>query len=206
MRFDDAAATWDESPVRLERARKLADDLRPLIRQHGLRTAIDYGAGTGLVSFHLLDDLQHITLVDLSEGMVREARRKVAEWNVTNMTAVRTDFLEAPFPQQVDLIYILLTLHHILDTRGILQAFYDTLHPGGFCCIADLEEEDGSFHAEFPDFDGHNGFDPEQLKALLEEIGFQEVRSQHFFTLTEEQPEGSRRDYPLFLMTARKPQ
>ena len=31
------------------------------------------------------------------------------------------------------------------------------------------DQEDGSFHAEFPDFDGHNGFDQRELKLLMEQ-------------------------------------
>lgn len=38
MRFDEAAATWDENPARHERSRALAGELIPIIQNHELKT------------------------------------------------------------------------------------------------------------------------------------------------------------------------
>ncbi|MCB0586895.1 MAG: hypothetical protein KDD06_16435, partial [Phaeodactylibacter sp.] len=77
MRFDEAAATWDESPARQERARALAGELIPIIQNNNLKTGLDFGAATGLLSVYLMGRLEQITLVDVSEGMIREAERKI---------------------------------------------------------------------------------------------------------------------------------
>lgn len=206
QRFDEAARNWDEDTGHVERAMNLAAELRPLIRQHELRSALDYGAGTGLLSFLLAGDLRRITLMDSSSGMLQEARRKIEDNELEDkMKTVRANLLEDAHEESYDLIYILMTLHHIRDTRAILSAFYQYLNPGGWLCIADLDEEDGSFHAEFPEFDGHNGFNQEDLRTLLQDTGFQNVQSGFFYEEIEEK-EGGPRTYPLFLMKGRKPQ
>lgn len=198
-RFDEAALTWDDNPVRRERARKLADHLRDLVQEHQLASGLDYGAGTGLTSFFLEKDLQDITLMDASAGMIEVAKKRIKELGLTHIRARQGDWLEADFAETFDLIYILMTLHHIQDIEGILSAFHRHLSPGGWLTIADLVEEDGSFHAEYPDFDGHNGFNERELARRLEAIGFTDVASHHFFELRE-----GNRTYPLFLMQARK--
>lgn len=199
-RFSEAAATWDDSPVRRERAQKLAHHLRPLIQKYGLTSGLDYGAGTGLTSFYLQDDLQAITLMDAAPGMIEVARQRIDELGISHIHARQGDWLEADFADAFDLIYILMTLHHIKDVRGILSAFRRHLSTGGWLAIADLVEEDGSFHAEYPDFDGHNGFNELQLTEHLQAIGFTSVKSWHFFELKNEQG----KTYPLFLLLAQR--
>lgn len=199
-RFNEAAATWDDNPVRRERAQKLAQHLRQLIQKHQLSSGLDYGAGTGLASFYLQDDLKDITLMDAAAGMIEVAQQRIEQLGVSHIHARQGDWLEADFTDTFDLIYILMTLHHIQDTEGILSAFHRHLTPGGWLAIADLVEEDGSFHAAYPDFDGHNGFNEQELTRQLNRIGFSHVTSQHFFVLKDERG----RPYPLFLMLAQK--
>ncbi|MCB9049480.1 MAG: class I SAM-dependent methyltransferase [Lewinellaceae bacterium] len=199
MRFDEAAATWDESPARQERSRLLAQELIPIIQTNNLKTGLDFGAATGLLSVYLMDHLEDITLVDVSEGMVREAGRKIKQLEAKNIEAHHQDLLAEPLSRKYDILYTLMTLHHIRDTERALSVFYNHLRPGGYCCIADLDQEDGSFHAEFPDFDGHNGFDQRALKVLMEKVGFTAVHSHIFFSI-----EQNGRQYPLFLMVGKR--
>jgi ubiquinone/menaquinone biosynthesis C-methylase UbiE len=199
-RFDHVAASWDDDPVRRERAQILAEELIPLIRANGLKTGLDFGGGTGLVSFFLLEELEQIDVVDLSEGMIDQTRKKIHAWEVHNIRAFAADLTAVEWPYRYDCIYTLLTLHHIHDVDGILQRLYDLLLPGGFLCIADLDKEDGSFHSEHPDFDGHNGFDQQELARKMEAAGFTNVGSHIFYTLKKELEDGTSRDYPLFLM------
>lgn len=200
MRFDEAAATWDESPARLERSRALAEELIPIIQTNKLKTGLDFGAATGLLSVYLREHLEQITLVDVSEGMIREARKKIGQLDAANMEALCRNLADEPLGRRYGILYTLMTLHHIRDVEGALKLFYNHLRPGGYCCIADLDQEDGSFHAEFPGFDGHNGFDQRELKVQMEKAGFTAVRSHVFYSIEQEG-----RGYPLFLMVGRKP-
>lgn len=204
MRFDEAAITWDDDPIHVERANQLAQRLIPLIRANQLKSALDFGAGTGLPSFFLRDYLDSITLIDLSEGMIQQAQQKIDQLDLENVKAICGELTATQFDQPFDLIYTLMTLHHIQDLRHILTALFQLIAPGGFLCIADLDKEDGSFHDEFPDFDGHNGFDQEALMELLHLIGFAAVQSDIFYTNTRKNADGTTRSYPVFLMIAYK--
>ena len=66
-----------------------------------------------------------------------------------------------------------------------------------------MNEEDGRFHKKYPDFDGHNGFNQEELKEILVRAGFDNIESNTFF-YDEKNIEDEKINYSLFLMKARK--
>lgn len=200
--FDQAAATWDEKSHRTERASVIAEAIRARVPQSPHLTALEYGCGTGLLSFALQADLGQIFLVDNSAGMLAVLGEKIASSGISNMTPVNLDLITGPLPPfRVQLIYTLMTLHHIDDTAQILRAFYDLLPPDGYLCIADLDAEDGSFHG--PEFTGHKGFDREALGRQVKETGFRSVS----FTTAYHSPRmvgNEIRHFPVFLLVAEK--
>ena len=202
MRFDEAAATWDESPARQERSRALADELIPIIQTNRLKTGLDFGAATGLLSVYLTEYLEQITLVDVSEGMIREARRKIVQLGAANMEVRCQDLLTVPLNKQFDILYTLMTLHHVADTGRLLRDFQPLLHPGGALAIADLDAEDGSFHG--PGFTGHCGFERATLEKQLRATGFDEVTFSTCYVMCKATTQGMR-EYPLFLAVAARP-
>jgi 2-polyprenyl-3-methyl-5-hydroxy-6-metoxy-1,4-benzoquinol methylase len=118
------------------------------------------------------------------------------------MATMKLDLLADPPPaQRFDLIMTAMTLHHVPDTDHILRVFHDLLQPGGTLCIADLDQEDGSFHG--PEIDVHPGFDRADLSRRVEQAGFTDVGFQTVFSIAKERETGTR-DYPVFLMTARR--
>ena len=200
--FDSKARRWDENPVFQERARKIAEAVRESVPLNRQMSALDYGCGTGLLSFPLRDALGSILLADSSPGMLEVVAEKIAAQGVTNMTPVKLDLLADPVPaQRFDLVVTSMTLHHVPDTDHILKVFHDLLQPGGHLCIADLDKEDGSFHGI--EIDVHHGFDRAELEARARKAGFTDVRFQTVFSIAKEQETGTR-DYPVFLMTARR--
>lgn len=200
--FDSKARRWDENPLFQERARKIAEAIRRAIPLHPDMSALDYGCGTGLLSFPLKDELGAILLADSSRGMLDVLAEKIATQGVRNMTPVQLDLLTDPPPaQRVDLIYTSMTLHHVPDTDAILRIFHDLLQPGGHLCIADLDQEDGSFHG--PDIDVHHGFDRAELSQRATTAGFGEIGFQTVFNIEKQQETGTR-EYPVFLMSARR--
>lgn len=201
--FDSKARQWDENPVFVERARKIADGLRARVPLSRTMTALDYGSGSGLLSFPLKDELGRITLSDTSAGMLAVAREKIDAQGVENMTTLQADLSVAGLPDtRFDLIYSSMALHHIPDTDAILAAFHAHLNPGGWLGIADLDQEDGSFHGI--EVDVHHGFDRDSLAARLGQAGFTRISFDTVFEIEKDQPEG-KRAYPVFLMVARKP-
>ena len=200
--FDSKARQWDENPVFRERGQKIADAVRKAVPLRRDMNALDYGCGTGLLSFPLKDELGSILMADSSGGMLEVVAEKIAARGVTNMTPLKLDLLTDPAPAQTfDLIVTAMTLHHVPDTDHILRVFHDLLNPGGYLCIADLSQEDGSFHG--PAVDVHHGFDQADLKRRTAQAGFADIRFQTVLTITKERETGSQ-DYPVFLMTARR--
>lgn len=200
--FDEKARDWDRDPSRIERANAVAEAMRrnlPISRQI---TAMEYGCGTGLLSFALYRDLGPMTLADSSDGMLEVLREKIAAAGAANMTPVKLDLGADPLPDdRFDLVYTLLTLHHIADVDTILRQFRNLLKPGGWLAICDLDEEDGSFHGA--GFHGHKGFDRDRFARKLEEIGVAEVRVLTAYHL-ERDTEVGRRTFPLFLAIGRR--
>lgn len=200
--FDAQARRWDENPVFRERAEKIAAALRRMVPLTKSMTALDYGSGTGLLSFPLRDELAHITLKDSSAGMLAVADEKIAALGVANMRTRLADLTAEPLPdERYDLIYASMTLHHIADTDAILDTFHNLLRPGGWLAIADLDAEDGSFHGI--EVDVHHGFERAALAAKVVAAGFAAPRFETVFEIVKEQAQGPRA-YPVFLMAAQR--
>ena len=200
--FDSKARQWDDNPVFQKRGLKIAGAIRKAVPLRRDMSALDYGCGTGLLSFPLKDALGAILLADSSGGMLEVVNEKIAAQGVANMTTLQLDLLADPPPaQRFDLIVTAMTLHHVPDTDHILRVFHDLLNPGGHLCIADLDQEDGSFHG--PEVDVHHGFDRADLGRRAAQAGFDDVQFQTVFSIAKERETGTQ-DYPVFLMTARR--
>lgn len=199
--FDEEAATWDSDPVKVARAFAVATAIRAKVPLSGMR-ALEYGCGTGLLSFELRTDLRRITLADRSPGMLDVLNTKIRAVGATNMVPVSLDLSVDPAPDETfDVIYTLMTFHHIEDTEAMLHAMSQLLASPGFLCVADLDAEDGSFHGE--GFTGHNGFDRDELSRKARDAGFRRVEFSTVFQMTA--GEGPvKREYPVFLMVAEK--
>lgn len=200
--FDQRAQTWDSDPSKTERARAAANAIRKRVPLNPEMKALEYGCGTGLLSFALRPWLGPITLADTSDGMLDVLSKKIKAAHAADMTPLRLDLCQDPLPtERFDLIYSLMTLHHIPDTKNILNRFHAILNSNGWLCIADLDKEDGSFHGA--GFNGHNGFERTALKQITEAAGFAILHFETVFTMQREIA-GKRRSFPLFLMIARR--
>jgi ubiquinone/menaquinone biosynthesis C-methylase UbiE len=200
--FDEKAQQWDAKPIRVERAQAVAEGIKAALPLSPSMTALEYGCGTGLLSFALQPYLGHITLADSSSGMLAVLRDKITAANIQTMTPLQLDLLIDPLPaERYHLIYTLLTLHHIPDTDRMLRAFYNLLDAPGTLCVADLDKEDGTFHED--EFHGHLGFDRAELAARARSIGFTDVRFMTAYHMIKE-VQGVVKDFPIFLMVGQK--
>ena len=198
--FDERAATWDDDPDKVRRAHEVAEAVAAAVPLTGDERMLEYGAGTGLVSQALQDRVGPITLADTSAGMRAVMADKVATGALpSDARVVALDVEMQQVPQErFDLVVGSLVLHHVQQLDAALAALADLLTPGGHLAIADLDQEDGSFHQH--DFDGHHGFDRAGLAADLEAVGLVDVRVQD---CTRIEKDG--RGYQVFLATARRP-
>ncbi len=200
--FDLKAKDWD-TPSKIERARSIADAIRSNVSLSKKMFAFEYGCGTGLLSFELKDELGPITLADSSEGMLDVVRDKIKSGSVTDMKPVNLDLSKDSLPEErFDIVYTMMTLHHITDTQQILEQFHAILNTGGYLCIADLDKEDGSFHGHHV-HDVHKGFDRDALAEKATKAGFTNVAFTTAYKLTKE-VEDDLHTFPIFLMAAKK--
>jgi ubiquinone/menaquinone biosynthesis C-methylase UbiE len=205
--FDEQAKNWDSDPMKVYRAKTVAEAIRsaiPLTRETTAKmSALEYGCGTGLLSFALQSELGQITLADTSQGMLDVLGEKITSTGVTNMRPLRLDLSTDPLPDSpFDLTYSLMTLHHIPDTKDILKKFHALLKPGGCLCIADLDKEDGSFHTDGTT-DVHLGFERTELQRWVEDAGFADVKFSTAFEIKKKIGDAEK-IFPVFLLTARK--
>jgi len=201
--FDIKAAEWDRNQMHRERAEVVATALASQIPLSKSMTAMEFGAGTGLLSFMLRDKLGHITLIDSSEGMVKVLKEKIPQSELPAMKVVKADLEKEDYPYEVfDLIYSLMVLHHVNDVEKIIMKFSSMQRSGGYLAIADLYSENGEFHG--PGFTGHRGFDPGKLANVLERYGYAGVRHSTVYNLRKATPEGVMKEFGVFLMTAVK--
>lgn len=204
MNFDSRAKTWDDDPMKAARAEAVAREIRAQVALEPQMSALEYGCGTGLLSFALREQFKHLTLADSSSGMLAVLEEKIKAGAIDHMTALKLDLASDPLPRErFDLIHSLMTLHHIDDTDALLRALYALLKSPGYLCLADLDREDGSFHGA--GFAGHRGFDRETLQRQASDAGFRNIRFTTVFTIRKAVASGGEKDFPVFLLVAEKP-
>lgn len=202
--FDQSAATWDDEPRRIALMQAVGEAILRQTRPTKDMDVLDYGCGTGLVSLFLLPHVRSVTGADASPGMLEVLRKKIAEGSITSMKAIRLNLEEDPLPvERFHVIATSMTMHHVADTRRVVRAFHDMLHPGGKLCIADLDTEPGVFHP--PEAAGsvhHHGFDRDWLKGQLAAAGFTDMHDVTAHTVHKPVDGGGERGFPVFLITA----
>jgi len=202
--FDERAKEWDSDPMKVERARVVADAIRKSVPLTADMSALEVGCGTGLLSFALQADLGPITLADTSQGMLDVLAEKIAAAGVTNMRPVKLDLTTDPLPtERYAITYSLLTFHHVHDTQTLLEKFHAVLEPNGILLVCDLDKEDGTFHTDGTT-DVHLGFDRADLQRQVEAVGFGEVTFSTPYVIRKEIKDGTEKEFPLFLMSARR--
>ncbi|MFW6377258.1 MAG: class I SAM-dependent DNA methyltransferase [bacterium] len=200
--FDKKAKEWDNDPEKLSRAKKVAEGILDVIDIDSSMTAFEYGCGTGLLSFQLKNYFKKIVLADISQGMLNVLNDKIEQREIENMESRYIDLTEDSIPEEkFNIIYTLMTLHHINDLDIVFNKFFNMLKENGYICIADLVKEDGSFHGD--NFDGHNGFEKEELEELLEKFGFNTLSYKVVFE-RKKMVGDKEKTYPIFLLIVQK--
>jgi len=196
--FDSRARVWDNDKMHMDRSAAIADGLLKIIPGDKSFRALEYGGGTGILSFMLKDRFSEIVLMDSSREMIKVCEEKAEFYGTTNVHPIWFDLEHHDYSGKFDIIYNQMVLHHVSGLELILRKFYSLLNPGGILAIADLYPEDGSFHG--PEVKVHLGFDPDKLITKLEVLGFSHGDYSTCFVV--KRPTGV--EYPVFLLTVRK--
>ncbi len=202
--FDKGAAQWDQLPRRVALAQAVVAAIKQEVTLNPDMRLLDYGAGTGLVTLGLQPLVKEVIAVDSSRGMLEQLENKAREAGITNLQTILIDLEQDwQLPRGLDLLVSSMTMHHVPLVAPLLAHFRESMRSGARLCIADLDQEDGSFHDD-PTGVHHQGFSCEEMEGYFREAGFTDVRTVLVMTVHKER-DGRVDDYPVNLTLGTAP-
>ena len=188
--FNHKAETFD-SPKNIFLANLVCQAVEKQIDLLSDKEILDFGGGTGLLTLPLAKQVKSVTLVDISEKMLEQARLKAEQQDIKNIQFLEQDLLKNPMEQEFDLIVVSRVLHHMPDLDEALSLFHQHLKEDGQLLLADFTKTEAN----------HHGFDLAELEKQLIEHGFSSVHSQILYS-AEDLFQGNYSE--LFLTVAQK--
>ena len=188
--FNHKAETFD-SPKNIFLANLVCQAVEKQIDLLSDKEILDFGGGTGLLTLPLAKQAKFVTLVDISEKMLEQARLKAERQDIKNIHFLEQDLLANPLEQEFDLIVVCRVLHHMPDLDAALSLFHQHLKEDGQLLVADFTKTEAN----------HHGFDLAELEKQLIEHGFSSVHSQILYS-AEDLFQGNYAE--LFLTVAQK--
>ncbi len=202
--FDREAAAWDGNAARVKLGKDIARTISEQVELTREMDVLDFGCGTGLLSFQIQPHVRSITGVDSSQGMLDIFNRKAAELRVKNTKPILFDLDSGEtLKGNYDLVVSNMTLHHVKKIEPLLDQLYAVTAPSGHLCISDLDPENGQFHEDDTGV-FHNGFDRSTLRKMFTEAGFEDVRDIDAAEFVKPGTDGKVRHFSVFLMIGRK--
>ena len=169
--FNHKAETFD-SPKNIFLANLVCQAVEKQIDLLSDKEILDFGGGTGLLTLPLAKQAKSVTLVDISEKMLEQARLKVEQQDIKNIQCLEQDLLKSPLKQEFDLIVVCRVLHHMPDVDAALSLFHQHLRKDGQLLIADFTKAEAN----------HHGFELTELENKLAQFGFSSVHSQILYS------------------------
>lgn len=169
--FNHKAETFD-SPKNIFLANLVCQAVEKQFDVLSDKEILDFGGGTGLLALPLAKQAKSVTLVDISEKMLEQARLKAEQQDIKNIQFLEQDLLENPLEQEFDLIVACRVIHHMPNLDTALSLFHQHLKEDGQLLIADFTKTE----------DNHNGFELAELEKQLIDHGFLSVHSQILYS------------------------
>ena len=188
--FNHKAETFD-SPKNIFLANLVCQAVEKQIDVLSDKEILDFGGGTGLLTLPLAKQVKSVTLVDISEKMLEQARLKAEQQDIKNIQFLEQDLLANPLEQEFELIVVSRVLHHMPDLDAALSLFHQHLKEDGQLLLADFTKTEAN----------HHGFELAELENKLIQHGFSSVHSQILYS-AEDLFQGNYSD--LFLTVSQK--
>jgi predicted TPR repeat methyltransferase len=198
--FDAAVPTWDIKHQRVAQAEAIAEIIERTLPLTKTTKALEFGCGTGLLGFNLIDKVGELTFSDTSQGMLSEVENKL-KLSATTTSAKILDLNVAKIADHYDLIFSSMVLHHIADHDQTIAKLSNSLHPDGYLCICDLDKEDGTFHSK--ETVPHHGFKRTEIQQLFQNSGLNVIHSCTGF-VNRKIINGQEVDFPVFVLIGQK--
>lgn len=187
-------------------ATAIADAMIGALELTGNEDVLDYGTGTGNIALRMQPLVRQVIAADSSRGMLEVLEGKLAASNIGNVRSQLLDLereVDSGTNLAVDVIVSAMTLHHVADTARFARTLHAVLPRGGKLAIADLDKEDGDFHSDNTGVE-HFGFDRNELGQVFAAAGFEGINFETAYDFVRPTAQGQR-NFPIFLLTARKP-
>ena len=194
--FDTRAKNWDKGDIRVNGAKVIANAIEQQINLKDDMKIIDFGVGTGLLGFEIAKKVKQVYGVDTSAGMLEKLKEKNTP--KLNIIPLQQDIIKEPLSETFDGLVSSMTLHHVENLEAFFTTIYGNIKQDGFIAIADLEDEDGTFHSDNTGVH-HFGFKENELRLIVEKSGFKDVQIQNINTIKK-----PHKDFGVFLLTAIK--
>jgi len=171
-RFDDLAKAWDSKPERVAGAMVFVDKVKEHLKCDIKNfKVLDYGCGSGLVSFGFAGDVSFVEGLDYSFGMIEVYNEKAKQIGMDNIFGNIHDINKEDLSvNQYDIVVTNMTMHHINNIEDFIFKLAHSLKVGGKLFIADLYKEDGTFHSDNTDV-VHFGFSEEEIYQAFLNVG-----------------------------------
>jgi SAM-dependent methyltransferase len=101
------------------------------------KRALDFGCGVGRVLVPMGQHFDSVTGVDISSGMLEEARRNCDKFGLANVELIASDDKISKAASAYDLVHSHIVLQHIPVRRGLAVAerLLQLVEPGGFAML-----------------------------------------------------------------------
>jgi SAM-dependent methyltransferase len=134
---------------------------------------LDFGAGTGLVTFELLPKVGKVYLLDPSKRSLDQFQSDVEKTSFKNFEICNGVIDDFKFPA-LDIVVCSVSLHHVPDLVDALKKIFQVLKPGGRLFI--IENEMIKF---------------DELRRHLQEIGFTNIEWENHGVTKLKKPDGT---------------
>lgn len=171
-RFWTLAAPLYDLPVLQQWVyRPAQDEVIAALRTHGARQIADIACGTGILADRIQRELDTDTVygVDMSDGMLREARARSAQVNWLKGPAE-----QLPFDDDALDAVVTTSAFHFFDQPAALREFHRVLRPGGLVAVATISPPAPPLLRKLSESlsnPSHNP-SPDEMKALFRGAGF----------------------------------
>ena len=169
--FNHRAESFD-SPKNQVLADLVNAEIKQQVSELSTKSILDFGGGTGLIALPLAKQAKSVTLVDIAEKMLEQARIKAENQELQNHTFLCRDLLAEPLEETFGIIIVSRVLHHMPHLDSSLAMFKEHLTPGGQLFIADYTVPDGEKH----------GFVISELEETLKNHGFSDIQTQILYS------------------------
>lgn len=189
--FDSVATTYDRvGPSIFTTFGTRLVERTPL--KAGLRV-LDVATGTGAVLLPAgrVGPGGHVTGIDLSGAIIREAERNAQAEGLTNVSFRKMDAEHLDFPDRsFDDVMCALALFFFPDMKAALREMYRVCKPGGYIGVSFFNKTPPMFNPVFPlliqqvtayqtkvSLTQQSSYAPEEVEALLSQSGFRSIET-----------------------------